>query len=97
MNKRHGSGPFACMVAIGDSITMGATATKPEYAWVNRLGRLLSEFQDEPIRVVNVGIAGNLISPRSRAYAHADSGKPSGLERYRRDVTAFHPDLVAIS
>ena len=97
MKHARGSGPFACLVAIGDSITMGAAATKPEYSWVSRLGRLLSEFQDDPVRVVNVGISGNLISPRSRAYHHADSGKPSGLERYQRDVIAFHPDLVTIS
>ena len=65
--------PFECLVAIGDSITMGAAATQPDHAWVSRLGRLLSEFQDHPVRVVNAGISGNLISPRSRAYRHADS------------------------
>ena len=59
--------PFTCMVAIGDSITMGAAATKPEYAWVSRLAKLISEFQDKAICVVNVGISGNLISPRSPA------------------------------
>jgi lysophospholipase L1-like esterase len=97
MNGGRESGPFSCLVAIGDSITMGASATKPEYSWVSRLARMLTEFQDEPLRVVNVGLSGNLISPRSRAYSHPDSGKPSGLERYRRDVIPFHPDLVLIS
>lgn len=89
--------PFACMVAIGDSITMGAAATKPQYSWVSRLAGLISEFQDEEIKVVNSGISGNLISPRSLAYHHEDSGKPSGLERYQRDVIAHTPDLVTIS
>src|SRR3989304_4984752 len=89
--------PFTCMVAIGDSITMGAAATKPERSWVSRLAKLISEFQDNEIKVVNVGISGNLISPRSLAYHHEDSGKPSGLERYQRDVIAHQPDLVTIS
>jgi len=97
MTSHHGPGPFSCLVAIGDSITMGAAATKQEYAWVSRLGRLLTEFQDVPVRVVNSGLSGNLISPRSRAYADPDSGRPSGLERYRRDLTAFHPDLVTVA
>ena len=89
--------PFRCLVSIGDSITMGAAATKPEYSWVSRLAKLISEFQDNEINVVNTGISGNLISPRSLAYHHEDSGKPSGLERYQRDVIAHQPDLVTIS
>jgi len=89
--------PFTCLVAIGDSITMGAAATKPEYSWVSRLAQLISEFQDHAIKVVNTGISGNMISPRSIAYHHPDSGRPSGLERYRRDVIAHQPDLVTIS
>ena len=93
----HDPKPFDLLVAIGDSITAGYSATRQVYSWVNILGRLISEFQSRPVRVVNAGISGNLISPRSRAYHHADSGKPSGLERYRRDVIAHDPDLVAIS
>jgi lysophospholipase L1-like esterase len=89
--------PFTCLVAMGDSITMGAAATRPEYSWVSRLARLISEFQDHPLKVVNTGISGNLISPRSVAYHHPDSGRPSGLERYRRDVIAHQPDLVTVS
>jgi lysophospholipase L1-like esterase len=97
MSSDQSGSPFTCLVAFGDSITMGASATRPAYAWVARLGRLLSEFQDAPLRVVNVGVSGNLISPRSRAYDHPDSAKPSALERYRRDVVAHRPDLVTIS
>ncbi len=89
--------PFTCLVALGDSITMGASATRPEFAWVARLGRLLAEFQDAPPRVINSGVSGNLISPRSRAYWHTDSARPSALERYRRDVTAHRPDLALLS
>ena len=86
MSVKREAGPFRCIVAMGDSISMGASATRPELAWVSRLGRLLAEFQDEPPRIVNVGLSGNLISPCSRAYNHPDSGKPSALERYRRHV-----------
>lgn len=88
---------FDCMAAIGDSITAGYSATRPEYCWVARLGALLSAFQDRPIEVVNLGISGNLLSPRSRAYRHPDAGRPSGLERCRRDMIAHSPDLAAIA
>lgn len=89
--------PVRCLVAIGDSITVGYQASRPEYAWVNRLGTLLGEFQERPPRVINAGISGNLLSPRSPAYLHPDSGRPSGLERCGRDVTAHRPDLVAVA
>lgn len=95
MKKIYNSGSFNCMVAIGDSVTVGYSATRQEYSWVSRLGRLLSEFQDEPVRVINNGISANVISPNSRAYQESD--KPSGLERYKRDIISFNPDLVIIS
>lgn len=97
MATDYHSEPFHSMVAIGDSITMGASATRREYCWVSRLARLISEFQKREIEVCNAGIGGNLISRRSIAYNHHDSGKPSALERYKRDVISHAPDLVVIS
>ncbi|NJD02390.1 MAG: SGNH/GDSL hydrolase family protein [Ruminiclostridium sp.] len=97
MKKDYCKEPFKYMVAIGDSITMGASATKREYCWVYRLAELISEFQENEIEFFNAGIGGNLISRRSYAYNDKDSGKPSGLERFRRDVICRKPDLIVIS
>ena len=87
--------PFTVGVALGESTTAGGSATGRELTWVNRLADLINESQLRPMRMINSGIGGNVISRRSPAYA--DSGKPSGLERYRRHVIDHHPDLVLIS
>ena len=97
MKKDYAGKPFRNMVAIGDSITMGASATKREYSWVCRLSALISQFQEEEMAFYNAGVSGNLLSERSCAYDDADSGKPSGLERIERDVISRKPDLVIIS
>ena len=89
--------PFTRMVVIGDSIAKGACATQKEYSWVYRLAELISQCQEKGIEMINAGIAGNLISNRSKAYNHQDAGKPSALERYRRDVIENKPDLIVIS
>jgi len=95
MKENRRREPFRFMVAIGDSITMGAAATRREYSWVYRLARLLSEFQGAELPFFNAGISGNLLSPRSAAYEQ--SAKPSGLERFERDVVRHRPDLVIVS
>jgi acyl-CoA thioesterase I len=87
--------PFRVAVALGDSITAGGTATRPELCWVSLLRDLLNESQLEPVQMYNHGIGGNVISPRSSHYD--DSGKPSAMERYDRHVIALKPDLVLIS
>ena len=97
MKKDYRSEPFTCMAAMGDSITKGAIATKEEYKWVNRLAQYISQCQGKSLKVVNSGIDGNLISERSEAYYHEDSGKPSALERYKKDVLKHRPDLVLLA
>lgn len=97
MKKDYSKEAFKSMVAIGDSITAGYSATKMEYSWVYRLYSLISQFQEKEMRFFNAGISGNLISGQSRAYDDRDSGKPSGLERFRRDIICHEPDLVIIA
>lgn len=89
------SEPFRVAVALGDSITAGGTATSRDLNWVSRLTRLIDEAQLTPLRMLNHGVGGNVISPRSHFYAQ--SGRPSALERYRRDAISHHPDLVLLA
>lgn len=97
MKKDYCNKPFKCMVSIGDSITVGYSATRKEYSWSYRLYNMISQFQEQDLRYFNSGISGNLISPGSRAYYHEDSGKPSGVERFERDVIQHEPDLVILA
>jgi lysophospholipase L1-like esterase len=87
--------PFKVGVALGESTTAGGTATTRELTWVSRLTELINESQLEPIQMVNSGIGANLISRESTSYEQ--SGKPSAMERYQKQVIDHHPDLVLIS
>ena len=89
------SRPFRVMVALGESTSAGGSATSRELTWVARLADLINQCQLEPVRSINSGIGGNVISPRSPSYEQ--SGKPSAIERVRQHVIAHHPDLVTIS
>jgi lysophospholipase L1-like esterase len=87
--------PFTVVVALGESTTAGGSATSRELTWVSLLATLINEYQHVPIRMINSGIGGNVISRRSPSYE--DSGKPSAMERYHKHVIEHHPDLVLIS
>ena len=81
--------PFRRVVVIGESHVA-------QRMWVDVFARLLTEFQGPPEpEVINAGIGGNAISPRSPGYAA--SAKPSAMERYEEDVIAKGPDLVVVS
>ena len=81
--------PFRRVVVIGESHVA-------QRMWVDVFARLLTEFQGPPEpEVINAGIGGNAISPRSPGYAA--SAKPSALERYEEDVIAKEPGLVVVS
>ena len=85
---RH-SEPFRCVVVLGESHVA-------QRIWVDVFAGLLKEFQGEVVpKIVNSGIGGNCISPRSPGY-HA-SQRPSALERLKTDVLAHDPDLVVIA
>jgi len=62
------SKPFRVAVALGDSITAGGTATSRELDWVSHLAELINQAQLTPIQMINSGIGGNQISPRSAYY-----------------------------
>lgn len=83
------------MVAIGDSITAGGSATRREKSWVSILARLIAEHQHDEMGFFNAGMGGNVISSRCPNYDEAT--KPSGIERCFRDVVRKNPDLVIVA
>lgn len=87
--------PFRVMVALGESHTAGASASREGNRWVNVVAGFISEFQGQPVTLHNSGIAANAISPCSPGYAA--SAKPSALERYHEHVIALRPDLFILS
>ncbi len=87
--------PFRVLVTLGESTTAGGWSTTPERCWAARLAARISDFQDEPVRLVNSGIGDNVISTRSAGYE--GSGKPAASERIGRHVIAHRPDLLIVS
>ena len=77
------SGAQVTMVALGDSVTCGGEASKPELAFPELLASALRErYPRAQVRLVNAGVGGT-----NSDYA---------LERLDRDVLAARPQLVVI-
>jgi lysophospholipase L1-like esterase len=88
-------GPFRRMVVLGDSISYGMCAYRPENQWNQVVAGLLRRFQDGELEVLNRGLPAEVISPRAPGYE--ESAKPSLIERYRRHGIELRPDLVLIA
>ena len=86
---------FRVLVTLGESTTAGGWSTTPERCWAARLAARISDFQDEPVQLINSGIGDNVISTRSAGYE--GSGKPAASERIGRHVIAHRPDLLIVS
>ena len=82
------------IIGFGDSITLGAKATKEAYNWLGVVEQQLKLFTSQPIEMVNKGVGDNTISPRTTNYEL--STKPSALERVRQDVIEEQPDMVFV-
>lgn len=87
--------PFEMLLTLGESTTHGMCASSENRRWTNVLADLISEFQGQPVRLLNKGISANCISARSPGYQA--SAKPSALERLQADVLAHQPDLLVCS
>jgi lysophospholipase L1-like esterase len=87
--------PFEVMVTLGESTTAGGWSSTPDRCWAPVLAALISDFQDEPVRLVNSGIGANVISTRVPTYER--SGKPAASERLDKHVIEHRPDLLIIS
>ncbi len=88
------SEPFRTLVALGESITGGSSASSYACAWPSLLAAAIGEVQGEPIRLVNPSVGGNVISPRVASYAA--SGRPATNEHVDEVIEA-EPDLLVIS
>ena len=89
------TGSFRVLVTLGESTTAGGWSSTRERCWANLLAALISDFQDEPVKLVNSGIGSNVISSRVPSYPH--SGKPAANERIQKHVAEHDPDLLVIS
>ena len=87
--------PFRVLVTLGESTTAGGWSSTRERCWASLLAALISDFQDEPVQLVNSGIGANVISSRVPSYPY--SGKPAANERIQKHVIDHHPDLLVIS
>ncbi len=87
--------PFRTLVTLGESTTAGGWSSSRERCWANVLAALVSDFQDEPVALVNSGIGANVVSTRSPLYDY--SGKPAASERLDKHVIAHDPDLLIVS
>ncbi|HJN40030.1 MAG TPA: SGNH/GDSL hydrolase family protein [Chloroflexota bacterium] len=83
------------MVTLGESTTAGGWSSTPDRCWAPVLASLISDFQDEPVRLVNSGIGANVISNRVPCYDR--SGRPAANERIQKHVIDHQPDLLLIS
>lgn len=83
------------IVALGDSITWGFSATKKERCWVNLVVSMIEEYQESKTELFNKGIPANILTTLSPAYKYA--AKPAGIERIDSDVIDLSPDLVFIA
>ena len=86
---------FQKIVAIGESITAGGSASSYEKCWVSRLLALIGEFQFEAPVLINKGIGSNILCKDSPCYPYASH--PAGEARVFRDMIDHQPDLALIS
>lgn len=82
------------IIGFGDSITLGAKATKDAYNWLGVVELLLKLFSNQAIEVINKGVGDNTISPRTTNYEL--SAQPSALERVEKDVVEEQPNMVFV-
>ena len=82
-------------MTLGESTTAGGWSSTPDRCWAPLLADLISDFQDNPVTLINTGIGANVISNRVPSYE--TSGKPAANERVEKHVIAHNPDLLVVS
>ena len=93
---------FRTLLTLGESTTAGGWSSCRQRCWADQLARLISEFQRNPVQLVNMGIGAHVISTKSPGYP--TSGKPAANERLDKHVlehaargNLIVPDLLIIS
>ena len=87
MKRDWHSEEFRVMMTLGASITAGGWSSCRDRCWASQLTRIINEFQNLPVQLVNLGIGGNVLSPRSAAYR--TSQKPAAAERLDQHVLNY--------
>jgi len=97
MKRDFSSKPFKKLVALGESHTVGISASRKELGWAPILKDLIDQFQEKPVTFVNHGIGADVLSKKCPMYRDYQGERPIGIERYRKHVIDEKPDLVVIS
>lgn len=93
---------FQIMMTLGESTTAGGWSSCRERCWASQLARMINDFQEVPVQLINLGIGANVISTKSPSYEY--SGKPAANERLVKQVLNCQtmggrtlPDLLIIA
>jgi lysophospholipase L1-like esterase len=102
MKRDWYSEEFKTLVTLGESTTAGGSASCRERCWASLLANQINQVQRVPVKLVNVGIGGNVISNKAPSYLY--SGRPAANERLETHVfvdvanrTPVVTDLLIIS
>lgn len=83
------------IVAFGDSVTFGMSASAPERCWASLTAQMLEKWSGAPVELRNKGVSASILCRETPAYEFA--ANPCGLERLHRDVIAQQPDLLLVA
>ncbi|MCI5650336.1 MAG: SGNH/GDSL hydrolase family protein [Fusicatenibacter sp.] len=83
------------VVAFGDSVTFGMSASSPELCWASLTTKMLEKWKGGPVELRNKGISASILCRETPAYEFAVN--PCGLERIKEDVINQKPDLLMIA
>lgn len=83
------------IVALGDSITWGMSASSENDRWINLVAAMIEYYQKEKVELINKGICGNILTTNSPAYEL--SAKPSAIERVNTDIIDNKPDMIFLA
>ena len=83
------------VVAFGDSVTFGMSASSPELCWASQAISMLEKWKGSPIELINQGISASILCRETPAYEFATN--PCGMERLQSDVIDQKPDMILIA
>ena len=83
------------VVAFGDSVTFGLSASSPERCWASLTAQMLEKWKGGPVELINKGVSASILCRETPAYEFA--ANPCGLERLEGGVISQVPDLVLIA
>lgn len=95
MEQKKSLADIGRIVAFGDSVTFGLSASSPEKCWASLTAKMLETWKGSPVTLLNKGIGSSILCRETPAYEFA--ANPCGLERLHKDVIAEKPDLLLVA